>query len=119
MRWLRRFFWLGVFSAGGYAGYQKWVRQQAPASAPRATDAVANRPPFVDLGAVRDQAPQVAPRWVAPRDGECPKGYPVKANDNSGIYHVPGGRFYARTVPERCYANPADAIADGYRPAKA
>ena len=46
-------------------------------------------------------------------------GYPIKANDNSGIFHVPGGRFYARTVTERCYANSADAVRDGYRPAKA
>ena len=44
---------------------------------------------------------------------------PVKANDNSGIFHVPGGRFYDRTVAERCYANADDAVADGYRPAKA
>jgi hypothetical protein len=58
-------------------------------------------------------------RWVPPVDGGCPDGYPVKANDNSGIFHVPGGRFYARTVPERCYATADDAIADGYRAAKA
>jgi hypothetical protein len=60
-----------------------------------------------------------APLWVGPVDGACPDGYPVKANDNSGIYHVPGGRFYDRTVAERCYANADDALADGYRPAKA
>ncbi len=59
-----------------------------------------------------------APRWVDPVDDECPDGYPIKANDNSGIYHVPGGRFYDRTVPERCYANTDDAEADGYRSAK-
>jgi micrococcal nuclease len=58
-------------------------------------------------------------RWVAPINGDCPDGYPVKANDNSKIYHLPGGRFYARTVAERCYANADDALADGYRPAKA
>ena len=57
--------------------------------------------------------------WVAPVDGACPDGYPVKANDNSGIFHVPGGRFYDRTIPERCYANADDALADGYRRAKA
>lgn len=62
---------------------------------------------------------QAAARWVQPVDGACPEGYPVKANDNSGIYHLPGGRFYARTVPERCYAAAADAEADGYRRAKA
>jgi hypothetical protein len=60
-----------------------------------------------------------AATWVAPVDGSCPEGYPIKANDNSGIFHVPGGRFYERTIPERCYANPEDALADGYRRAKA
>ena len=57
--------------------------------------------------------------WVPPIDGACPEGYPIKANDNSGIFHVPGGRFYDRTVPERCYATTDAALADGYRPAKA
>ena len=58
--------------------------------------------------------------WVEPLDGGgCPAGHPVKANDSSGIYHVPGGRFYDRTVAVRCYASPEAAVADGYRPAKA
>ena len=56
--------------------------------------------------------------WVAPVDGECPAGYPIKAA-TSGIFHVPGGRFYARTKPDRCYPDPQSAIADGYRQAKA
>ena len=64
-------------------------------------------------------APTGDQRWVEPVDGECPDGYPIKANANSGIYHVPGGRFYGRTVPERCYARAEDAEADGYRAAKA
>jgi hypothetical protein len=59
------------------------------------------------------------PTWVEPVDGACPDGYPIKANNNSGIYHVPGGRFYDRTVPERCYAEAQAAAADGYRAAKA
>ncbi|MGB8860762.1 MAG: hypothetical protein WCC60_16000 [Ilumatobacteraceae bacterium] len=69
---------------------------------------------FVDA-----QRSGAAPTWVAPVDGVCPEGFPIKANDNSGIFHVPGGRFYARTVPERCYAAAEDAEADGYRRAKA
>lgn len=68
---------------------------------------------------VTNLAAEPAPRWVAPVDGGCPDGYPIKANDNSLIYHVPGGRFYDRTVPERCYAAAEDAEADGYRRAKA
>ena len=59
-------------------------------------------------------------QWLPPlADGTCPDGHPVKANDNSGIFHVPGGRFYERTKPERCYADADHAAADGYRPAKA
>ena len=73
--------------------------------------------PFVATTPAPAQPEQA--RWVAPVDGACPDGYPIKANDNSGIFHVPGGRFYARTVPERCYAVAAEALADGYRQAKA
>jgi hypothetical protein len=60
-----------------------------------------------------------APPWLRAVDGECPPGYPVKVNESSGIFHVPGGRFYQRTIPDRCYATSADAEADGYRQAKA
>jgi hypothetical protein len=52
-------------------------------------------------------------------DGTMPDGYPIKAKNQSMIFHVPTGRFYARTVAERCYATEAAAIADGYRRAKA
>ena len=62
-------------------------------------------------------APADAP-WVRAEAGACPLSHPVKANDNSMIYHVPGGRFYDRTRAERCYADAAAAEADGYRAAK-
>ena len=63
--------------------------------------------------------PTQLPVWVPPIDGGCPNGHPVKVNARSGIFHVPGGRSYDRTVPDRCYATAADAEADGYRRAKA
>jgi hypothetical protein len=57
--------------------------------------------------------------WVAPTDdGSCPLSHPIKANDNSGIFHVPDGRFYNRTKAERCYQSAEAAVADGYRQAK-
>jgi hypothetical protein len=65
------------------------------------------------------RAEGAATTWVLPVDGGCPAGYPIKANDRSHIFHVPGGRSYDRTVPERCYASTDDAVADGYRAAKA
>jgi hypothetical protein len=57
-------------------------------------------------------------RWVEPVEGECPLTHPVKGNADSGIFHVPGGLSYDRTVPERCYASEADAEADGFRKSK-
>jgi hypothetical protein len=57
--------------------------------------------------------------WVEPIAGDCPPSHPVKVKDSSGIYHLPGGRFYDRMAPERCYSSPAAAEADGYRRAKA
>ncbi|MEQ8840173.1 MAG: hypothetical protein RIB98_04265 [Acidimicrobiales bacterium] len=59
-----------------------------------------------------------APTWVEPVDGACPLSHPIKGNAGSGIFHVPGGMSYERTVPERCYATEADAEADGFRRAK-
>lgn len=47
----------------------------------------------------------------------CPKWAPVKGNQ-SGIYHVPGGRYYKATTPERCYVSAAAARKAGYRASK-
>lgn len=57
--------------------------------------------------------------WVPARgDGSLPDGFPVKVKLSSGIFHVPGGRFYDRTSPDRCYTTAAAAEADGYRQSK-
>ena len=132
MRWLRRLFWVGLLGGGGYGAYRVWSQRQSPSPAPQwpampITDSIAKpigKPAAKHAAssvAATDAAESEAPsaRWLAPVNGGCPDGYPVKANNNSGIFHVPGGRFYARTVAERCYASADDAIADGYRPAKA
>ena len=66
-----------------------------------------------------DPAPPIPQDWVPPIHGTCPQGYPIKVNSTSGIYHVPHGRSYARTVAQRCYATAETAERDGYRRAKA
>ena len=54
--------------------------------------------------------------WLPPLDdGSAPPSHPIKAKASSGIFHVPGGRFYDRTKPDRCYSTAAAAEADGYR----
>jgi hypothetical protein len=115
MRWLRRLFLLGALGGAGYCAYRAMARRQSGAAAVSGAPTSVARPP------ARDQAPASAPppRWVAPDSGGCPPGYPIKVNEDSGIYHVPGGRFYDRTAADRCYANTDDATADGYRQAKA
>ncbi len=53
----------------------------------------------------------------------CPVSHPIKGNFTtySGepcIYHVPGGRLYRNTAPERCYATEEEARRDGCRRSK-
>ena len=55
---------------------------------------------------------------TATSDGAAPEGFPVKVKVSSGIFHVPGGRFYDRTNPDRWYATTGAAEADGYRRSK-
>lgn len=135
MRWFRRLFWLGLLAGGGYAAYRVVGQRQSQSSATPEWPPLPARP--AQPSAKVDSAPEAATRtastapalatdeapagqrWKPPVNGDCPDGYPLKANDNSMIFHSPGGRFYARTVAERCYASADDAIADGYRPAKA
>jgi hypothetical protein len=59
-----------------------------------------------------------AAAWVDPEGGICPTTHPVKAKLSSKIFHVKGGMNYERTVPERCYRDPAAAEADGFRRSK-
>ncbi len=71
-------------------------------------------PPSVAPGTPTDDQP-----WVAPNaDGSAPASHPVEVKESSGIFHVPGGRFYDRTRPDRCYPTAAAAEADGYRRSK-
>ena len=53
-----------------------------------------------------------------PGDGSytCPSTHSVKGNIGSEkIYHVSGGAYYSRTIPEECFASTTDAAAAGYR----
>ena len=45
---------------------------------------------------------------------EAPEGFPIKGNDNSRLYHVPGSAFYDRTVAEVWFASPEAAEAAGF-----
>ncbi len=51
---------------------------------------------------------------LAPEDGSIPEGYPIKGNNNSMKYHVPGGRYYEVTIAEVFFDTPEHAEAAGY-----
>jgi large subunit ribosomal protein L4 len=44
----------------------------------------------------------------------APEGFPIKGNEDSKLYHVPGSAFYDRTVAEVWFATEADAEAAGF-----
>lgn len=139
--WLRRCFLAAVAAGAGYGAWVLW-RGRAPEvdqpqwppidppTAPRAGSR-ADRPTDTSAqpaAAFMAPSPVVSSTtatttadaaWVDPLDdGGCPLSHPVKANANSGIFHVPGGRFYDRTKAERCYLTPEGAADDGFRAAK-
>jgi len=106
---VRRLLLVGVFGGSMYAGWIVWKRRSLPPPRPA--------PEWSPSPAEPTTTGSAAPIWRDPVDGHCPDGYPVKVNTKSGIFHVPGGRFYDRTVPIRCYPDAPSAEADGYRAA--
>ena len=52
---------------------------------------------------------------AATEDGEPPRGYTIKGNADSGLYHVPGSAFYDRTVAELWFKTAEDAEAAGFQ----
>lgn len=64
------------------------------------------KPVYFGEGRLRE----VDPPWYPCKEGE------IKGSQDSKIYHVPSGAFYARTFDGvQCFANAADAQAAGYR----
>lgn len=90
----------------------------APGGATRPASSPAQPAPDVRSIGV-GEVPTDAQKWVEPEsDGECPVSHPVKANMESGIFHVPEGRHYERTKADRCYRDPETAEADDLRQSK-
>ena len=48
------------------------------------------------------------------KSGGAPKGYEVKGNSDSGLYHQPGGQWYDATVAEFYFKTAEDAEAAGF-----
>ncbi|GAB3819083.1 hypothetical protein GCM10028820_22510 [Tessaracoccus terricola] len=106
-------------------GSTPWVSQVPAAVAARTDVPVATAPVLLTPAkpVVAKPAPVVAPKPTsyAPSGRNCPSNAPIKGNHSSSgeyIYHVPGGQFYDRTNPERCFTTEAAARAAGFRASK-
>jgi large subunit ribosomal protein L4 len=76
---------------------------KALVDAPEATEGAADEKPALPKGA---KAPL--------KSGGAPKGYPVKGNADSGLYHEPEGQWYDATDAEFYFKTAEDAEAAGF-----
>jgi hypothetical protein len=125
---LRRTLILLVLAAGIGAALS-WRRSQSttptPAEPPQwpewpaSAEPIAGSPESAVAGRSDAELTAASDGWIpAHDDGSAPESHPIKVKLSSGIFHVPGGRFYDRTRPDRCYPTAAAAEADGYRRSK-
>lgn len=64
---------------------------------------------------------QTTPTKPAVKTGPGPNGETIKGNINSKrekIYHVPGGQFYDKTIPETWFFTEEEPRNAGYRPSQ-
>jgi large subunit ribosomal protein L4 len=62
-----------------------------------------------------DEAPALPKGAKAPlKSGGAPKGFPVKGNADSGLFHEPDGQWYDATVAEFYFKTAEDAEAAGF-----
>jgi len=76
--------------------------------------------PSVDLSSINltpNQQPLQQVTGVATEsfDPNCTGKIKGNISSSGKIYHIPGGAFYDRTVPELCFDSEAEAQATGFR----
>jgi hypothetical protein len=126
---------VGLIAGAGYAAWRAWkARAPQPSGeidwrsapfpfppVPRPRDLPAPQPASENsrTGSSGTQVGDGAMEWIDPNGtGACPATHPIKGKRSSGIYHVPGGANYDRTIPDRCYVNEEAAARDGMRRSK-
>jgi large subunit ribosomal protein L4 len=95
---------------------EKPVAKKAPAkkaAAKTAAKTAATDEPTDE--ATEDAKPELPQGAKAPlKSGGAPKGYPVKGNADSGLYHEPEGQWYDQTEAEFYFKSADDAEAAGF-----
>jgi len=56
--------------------------------------------------------------WVYSKSWDCPSDHPIKANMNSGIFHIRSSPYYSRTNARncKCFDTSEHARQQGFRP---
>ncbi|WP_397202948.1 50S ribosomal protein L4 [Nocardioides sp.] len=109
-----------VFTTGSYEAFVSGTAAKASArkgvaEAP-ADDDVTEVKAFADVSeAPADEASALPQGAKAPlKSGKAPKGYDVKGNADSGLYHEPDGQWYDATDAEFWFKSAEDAEAAGF-----
>jgi large subunit ribosomal protein L4 len=94
------------------AGSPKGKSATAIASSAELVEAIED----VDADEADDDTPDYGPDSHLPlKNGNAPKGYPIKGNADSNLYHVPDSAFYERTVAEVWFKTAEAAEAAGFQ----
>jgi large subunit ribosomal protein L4 len=106
-----------VFTKGAYdafVGGSAAAKAEKPAKAETAEVKAFADVPAADEAAA-DEAPALPKGAKAPlKSGNAPKGYEIKGNADSGLYHEPDGQWYDATEAEFWFKSAEDAEAAGF-----
>jgi large subunit ribosomal protein L4 len=107
-----------VFTKGAYDAFvggasAPVAKASTTTEAPAEVEAFAAVPAADEAAA--DEAPALPKGAKAPlKSGKAPKGYEVKGNADSGLYHEPDGQWYDATEAEFWFKSSEDAEAAGF-----
>jgi large subunit ribosomal protein L17 len=99
---------------GATAEAAEELAAESPTAAAVATEAKAAAAEEVEESSSDDDHPYGDGSHIA-LDGDAePDGFPIKGNEGSKLYHVPGSSHYKQTVAEVWFATAEDAEAAGF-----
>ena len=107
-----------VFTRGAYEAFVNGTAASTTRPATLVEAPVAEAPAEqaeVETADVEDAKPELPKGAKAPlKSGGAPKGFEVKGNADSGLYHEPDGQWYDATVAEFYFKTAEDAEAAGF-----
>ena len=104
-------------AAGSTVDTAEDAKAESPTAASVATSAASQvviGADDVEESASTDEAPFGEGSHAPLEDGSQPDGFPIKGNEDSMLYHVPGSAFYDRTEAEVWFATQEAAEAAGF-----